>query len=109
MRTIAPVLLAAAGATAQVYYVDGFNSGTNPSGWTFGAPVEVVEPTGGASNGYLHGSGLDTTIPFLRTGIPSVFTGAYRERFIHSLSLDLKVLSTDFPISGFHPAVILVS
>ncbi len=112
MRTIGCVaLLLGAGASAQIYYVDGFSGGTNLGAWTFGAPVEGIEPTGGVSGAYLRGSQLDTTVPLLRTGagVSSPFTGNYRARSAQRLNVSLRVNATDFSVSSFHPAAILYS
>jgi len=99
-------------ALSAQQYTETFNQLTNSAGWTFGAPVQVLEPSGGCPNlGYLHGSSIDTTIPFLRTGagVSSPFTGNYRARRITQVGACTVVHSTDFPVAGLQPAVILVS
>jgi len=97
-------------ALSAQQYTETFNQLTNLAGWTFGAPVQVLEPTGGCpSGGYLHGSSIDTTIPFLRTGVASPFTGNYRTRRITKVGVCIVVHGTDFPVTGLNPAVILVS
>lgn len=105
------MLLLGTTVSAQVYFQEGFTGGVNTGGWTFGAPVQGIEPTGGSPGAYLRGSQLDTTIPFLRTGlgVSSPFTGDYRARSAQSLSLQLRVNATDFPVSSFRPAAILYS
>jgi hypothetical protein len=97
-----------AGASAQSY-VESFEGGINAGGWTFGAPVEGIQPTGGLPGAYFRGSQLDTTIPFLRTGIggSSPFVGNYRAARVSFVVASLKVFATDFPIGTRSPAVIL--
>jgi hypothetical protein len=98
------------GAAGQVF-VDTFSNNTNEGGWTFGAPIEVISPAGGHPGAYLRGSGLDTTIPVLRTGegVASPFVGNYRAAGVTQIGADIIVHSTDFMIGNFPLALILVS
>src|SRR5437867_1088348 len=104
-------LLTAAGcASGQIpVYIETFDNNTNAGTWSFGAPNEGIQLSGGASGPYLRGSGLDTTIPFLRTGAGTVssFTGDYRARRINVVRVGLNVFRTDFPLGSGPPAVIL--
>ena len=111
-RAGAAVALAlATGAGAQVYYVEGFSGGANAGAWTFGAPMEVIESSGGSPGAHLHGSGIDTTVPTLRTGqgVTSVFTGDYRDRSAQGLRVSIRVNATDFSVATFRPGAILYS
>ena len=95
-------------AVAQ-YSFEGFNFASNSSGWTFGGPSESIPSTGGNPGYYLRSSGLDTTVPLLRCGTGSIFTGNYRLNHVSSAFVDINIFSTDFNIGPFPLTVMLYS
>jgi hypothetical protein len=101
---------AATGLAHGQAFTETFENGVNTGGWTFGSPMEGIDAAGGAPGAFLHATGLDTTIPFLRTtATGSPFTGDYRAREVSSVSVSLNVFHTDFNIGARPPAVILYS
>jgi hypothetical protein len=102
------VLAAAAGAQS---FTETFTGNSNVGGWTFGSPIEFIAPSGGNPGAFYRAQGLDTTIPLLRTGegVSSPFRGDFRGRNVVSVSADVRVFSTDFPIGPFPLTVILYS
>jgi hypothetical protein len=107
----AALLLLAAGAHGQVWHVENFD-GPNAAAWTFGAPTEVIEPTGGfwGSGAYLRGTGLVTATPLLRTGTSGTpFTGNYRAAGIATIAVALRVQLSAALVTSWHPTVMLVS
>jgi hypothetical protein len=109
--TSAALLLLAASAQAQLWVVENFDSGINAAGWTFGAPNEVLQPTGGFWGGpYLAASGLQTAVPMVRTGQAGTsFTGNYRSAGVTTVAAALLVQQSAAPVTSMHPAVLLVS
>jgi hypothetical protein len=110
--TTAGLVAVAGAASAQPIITDRFENNTNIGGWTFGAPVESIVATGGSPGAFLHASGMDTTIPFLATGVgnTSAFTGNFRAAHIATASISLKVFQSDFPYGNNRPtAIVLVS
>src|SRR5262245_57428181 len=114
MRAIgtATMLLLSAGAAAgQLYHIEQFE-GTNGAGWTFDAPVEALEPSGGFAYccGYLRRSELVTPLPVLRTGTSGTpFTGDYRGAGITGMMVALIVRQAELPVTSRHPTVVLRS
>lgn len=92
--------IAAAPVAAQVTFVEEFTGGSNTGDWTYFAPSELIESSGGNPGAYLHAFNLDTTRPRVRTTTPSVFTGDYRARQVSSVGIDLITHSTQFPYGG---------
>ncbi|MFN0131103.1 MAG: hypothetical protein ACKVW3_00990 [Phycisphaerales bacterium] len=103
-------LLIGSAAFAQAYS-ESFEGGSNPSGWSFGAPNEGPTTPGGViGTWHYRATGLDTTIPFLRCAANATGpTGNFRARRVGMISTCLRVDATDFPVSGLPPAVILIS
>jgi hypothetical protein len=99
-------LLAATGAQAETF-TETFDGGSNTGGWTFFAPNEVIETTGGNPGAYLHGWTLDTFAPQPRTTEPSVFTGDLRALGVTSIGVDVIVHDVDFTAEGRPLALML--
>ncbi len=96
---------------AQQTFTETFDGGSNEGGWTYGAPTEVIEATGGNPGAFLHASGLDSFAPQPRTGfgVPSEFTGDYRARGIDAVGVDLILFAVDFSAEGRPLTVMLIS
>lgn len=77
--------------------LEDFDSGANPSGWTWGTST-MVSPNGGNPNGHLRTPVVDTFAPQLRTTVPSSpFHGDYRAGSVSNIHVDLAVFSANFP------------
>jgi hypothetical protein len=96
-------------ATADTF-VEGFDGGSNSGGWTYFAPDEVIESTGGNPGAHLHAWNMDTFAPQLRTawGVPSVFNGDFRGRQVSSVGVDLFLYHVDFSAEDRPLSIILV-
>jgi hypothetical protein len=91
-------LMTASSAAAGQTFTQTFTGGSNPAGWTYGLPNQVIETTGGNPGAYLHEPVIDTFAPQPRTApvVASDFTGDYRARRVLSFGVDLITISTQF-------------
>lgn len=97
MKTlILSLCLGLAGAAVAEEFIETFDGGSNIGGWTYFAPVESIEESGGNPGAYLRADGLDTFAPQPRTVGESVFTGDFRARNVQSLGIDLATFYVDF-------------
>lgn len=97
-------------ALAADIFVDTFDDGSNTGGWTYFAPVEAIEPSGGNPGFFLHASDMDTFAPQLRSqlGVASPFTGDYRSRQVTSLGVDLILFHVDFSAGDRPLSLVLI-
>jgi hypothetical protein len=99
-------------ATAQqVTFVETFDTG-NEGSWTYGAPGETIEPSGGNPGPYLRSPGIDTFAPRPHTqpfGVVSEFTGDFRARKVTQVGMDLITHYVDFSAADRNFSVILYS
>jgi hypothetical protein len=101
------ILLAASASADQ--FVETFDGGSNIGGWTYFAPVESLETTGGNPGAYLRADGLDTFAPQPRTTGESVFTGDFRALNVQSLGIDFATFYVDFSAADRPCALMLYS
>jgi hypothetical protein len=87
-------------AALAAAYTDTFESGLNPSGWTFGFG-NTLPTTGGNPGGYLRTDDLDTFAPQPRPTAPNnPFIGDYRARGVTCIGVDLITYHVDFSAGG---------
>ncbi len=98
-------------ATAQMTVTESFTGGSNIGGWTYGAPIQVIETSGGNPGAFLHASGLDTFAPMPRTAFnaDNVFHGDFRDREVTSIGVDLITIAVDFSAADRPLSIMLVS
>jgi hypothetical protein len=106
--TLCAVVALAASATAD-QFIEPFDGGSNIGGWTYGAPLETVENSGGNPGAYLRADGIDTYAPQARTTGESAFTGDYRTMNVQSLGIDLATFYVDFSAADRPCALMLHS
>jgi len=99
-----------AGALSADEFVETFDNGVNTGGWSYGAPTETIESSGGNPGWFLHASGLDTFAPQPMTApdAESSFTGDFRSRGVTQLSVDLRLFHVDFSAEDRPLTLILV-
>jgi hypothetical protein len=91
--SVAILAVAAGGVDADSYREDFGNVG----GWSFGAPDERIETSGGHPGAYLHAPVVDTFAPQPRTtSAASPFTGNFRRRHVAGIGVDIQVFDVDF-------------
>jgi hypothetical protein len=98
-------VLAASGGTT---FIETFSGGSNVGGWTYFAPNEIIDQTGGNLPPYLHAWNLDTYAPQPRTTqTASAYNGNYRQRQVSSVGVDLITNAVDFSAGGRPLALML--
>lgn len=90
------LLTACFGAASALVFTDDFENGRNTGGWTYFAPNEEIETTGGNPDAWLHAWQLDTFAPRPRTTLESNFTGDFRSRGVSAIGIDLITIAVDF-------------
>jgi hypothetical protein len=103
--------MASGPSVAQMTVSESFTGGSNVGGWTYGAPVQVIESSGGNPGAYFHAIGLDTFAPMPRTAFnaDNVFHGNFRLREVTSIGVDLITLGVDFSAADRPLSIMLVS
>lgn len=83
--------------------------GNNPAGWTLGNGADTIQEDGGNPGGFLFNDQLDTFAPQPRSGwgIPSEWTGNYRQKGVTSLGVDFKLFHVDFS-AGDRPLTVML-
>lgn len=112
MKSLISSLCLAAAFAAPAFadqFVETFAGGSNVGGWTYYAPFETIEDSGGNPGAYLRAEGLDTYAPQPRTAGDSLFTGDYRALNVQSLGIDLATFYVDFSAAGRPCALLLHS
>lgn len=106
--TIGLTITLAACSAAADGVVETFD-GNNPAGWTLGNGADVIEEDGGNPGGFLFNDFLDTFAPQPRSGwgVPSDWTGNYRQKGVTSVGIDFKLFHVDFSAAERPLAVML--
>jgi len=102
-------LLLAAPLAAQGSLADDFEGGVNAANWTFGVfPADVIEPTGGNPNSWLHNSQIDMFTVILHNDTATgPWVGDYRATGVSRIHFDAQTISTVFGSGGRNMSVLL--
>ncbi|MHC4822615.1 MAG: hypothetical protein ACYTEP_01190 [Planctomycetota bacterium] len=109
LLTPACALLCALPLSAQGSEVDDFEGGLNNANWTFGViPADVIEPTGGSPNGWLHNSQIDMFTAILQSDTTTgPWVGDYRATGVSRIHLDAQTLGAVFGAGGRQMSILL--
>lgn len=103
--------LAGSVEAVEVETVETFESGTNPSAWTWGTGSEDIVENDGNPGRYLRENYLVTFTPRASTdfGVQSVFTGDYRSRNVQSVGIDMAIQYVSGTVTGRTVTLILLN
>lgn len=103
--------LASSVEAVEVVTVETFESGTNPSAWTWGTGSEDIAENDGNPGRYLRENYLVTFTPRASTdfGVASVFTGDYRTRNVASVGIDMAIPYVSGTVTGRTVTLILLN
>lgn len=94
-------------AQAEYTYTETFNDQKNPSQWSFGRPLLFGSEN---SNSYIYTDDLSDFSPLLMTSLKSSpFAGRILSKGTKSISVDLKILFSEFPVDDREVALELYS
>lgn len=102
-------MLLAMPLAAQGSETDDFDTGLNNAGWNFGViPADVIEPTGGNPNGWLHNDQIDMFTVILRNDTTTgPWVGDYRAAGVSRIHFDAQTLGAVFGAAGRDMSILL--
>ena len=100
-----------ASTATDLTYRETFETGSNPSGWTWGTGSETIADNDGNPGRYLREDYLVTFTPRASTGfgVQSVFVGDYRGRNVSSLGIDMAIPYVSGNVTGRTVTLILLN